>query len=490
MNPSICKKEIMKVALQFILFVLFGIQSYATLWQVGPARTYTYCSQVAPLVQDDDTVQIDFATYINDPQVQWSKSNLYIVGVGGRPRLQAGSIIANDNVNGKGIFVISGSNVRVENIEFANAAVIDMNGAGIRQEGINLFVHACKFDGNEMGILQGGTIPNCKTTVEYCEFLNGGSSANPGYQHNIYINHIDTLIFRYNFSYNSIAEGHEFKSRANYNFILYNTIANYQSVDSRTIDLPNGGTTVLMGNIIEQGPNSANSNILGYGKEGLSNTAPHELWIVNNTFVNKKTTGSFIDIASGTNKLFLKNNILAGAKTGGLILGTATTLDSSNNFINDFISNCGFVNANTYNYHLLSNSVSVDAGIAISTSVEGVLLQPDKMYKDTCLFESRPLLNAIDIGAYEYNSSSSVPEFLVRNNFEIYPNPSSGFITVHYSGTDESQSFQIYNPIGKIVKEISIHNNEIINVSDLPDGVYFICPKNNSRATLILFHCN
>ena len=73
----------MKVALQFILFVLFGIQSYATLWQVGPARTYTYCSQVAPLVQDDDTVQIDFATYINDPQVQWSKSNLYIVGVGG-----------------------------------------------------------------------------------------------------------------------------------------------------------------------------------------------------------------------------------------------------------------------------------------------------------------------------------------------------------------------------------------------------------------------
>ncbi|MBK6838284.1 MAG: hypothetical protein IPG90_08395 [Bacteroidetes bacterium] len=45
--------------------------------------------------------------------------------------MQAGSIIANDNVNGKGIFVISGSNVRVENIEFANAAVIDMNGAGI-----------------------------------------------------------------------------------------------------------------------------------------------------------------------------------------------------------------------------------------------------------------------------------------------------------------------------------------------------------------------
>lgn len=476
----------MKVALQFILFVLFGIQSYATLWQVGPARTYTYCSQVAPLVQDDDTVQIDFATYINDPQVQWSKSNLYIVGVGGRPRLQAGSIIANDNVNGKGIFVISGSNVRVENIEFANAAVIDMNGAGIRQEGINLFVHACKFDGNEMGILQGGTIPNCKTTVEYCEFLNGGSSANPGYQHNIYINHIDTLIFRYNFSYNSIAEGHEFKSRANYNFILYNTIANYQSVDSRTIDLPNGGTSVLMGNVIEQGPNSANSNILGYGKEGLSNNAPHELWIVNNTFVNKKTTGSFIDIASGTNKLFLKNNILAGAKRGGLILGTATTLDSSNNFIDDLISNCGFVNANTYDYHLLSNSVSVDAGIAISTSVEGILLQPNKMYKDTCSFENRRLLNAIDIGAYEYNFSSVVQEFSEGKSFEIYPNPSSGHFNVKIFDTDVHHIFQIYNLHGMIVKELSMMNNGIVNVSELPVGMYFIRLENNFKTTQIL----
>ncbi|MBK6838288.1 MAG: T9SS type A sorting domain-containing protein [Bacteroidetes bacterium] len=55
--------------------------------------------------------------------------------------------------------------------------------------------------------------------------------------------------------------------------------------------------------------------------------------------------------------------------------------------------------------------------------------------------------------------------------------PFFGFITVHYSGTDETQSIHIYNSIGKIVKEISVHNNEIINVSDLPDGVYFICLK-------------
>lgn len=273
----------MKISLQLLFLLFFLQESFATVWHVGPTRTYTYCSQVASLVQDGDTVAIDYATYINDAQVSWTNNNLLIIGVGGRPRLEAGSIIANDNVNGKGIFVIIGSNVRVENIEFANAVVIDNNGAGIRQEGKNLFVHHCKFDGNEMGILQGGTIPNCTITVEYSEFLNGGSAANPGYQHNIYINHIDTFIFRYNYSHDAKNGGHELKSRATNNYVLYNRIANIQTIDSRNIDLPNGGTTVVMGNIIEQGQNSENSNILGYGLEGLSNPAPHNLWIVNNT---------------------------------------------------------------------------------------------------------------------------------------------------------------------------------------------------------------
>ena len=80
-------------------FLLLTQQSFATVWNVGPTRSYTYCSQVAPLVQNGDTIEIDFATYINDPQVIWNKNNLYIVGDGGRPRLEAGSIIANDNVN-------------------------------------------------------------------------------------------------------------------------------------------------------------------------------------------------------------------------------------------------------------------------------------------------------------------------------------------------------------------------------------------------------
>jgi len=460
--------------------LLYSVSSFAATWHVGPSRTYTYCSQVASLVQDGDSILIDKAIYVNDPQVKWSKNNLYIAGIGGRPRLEAGSIIANDMSNGKGIFVISGSNVQVDNIEFANAVVQDHNGAGIRQEGANLWVTNCFFNGNEMGILC-GSIPNCKTTVEYSEFVNNGSPANPGYQHNIYINHIDTLVFRYNYSHNAIAEGHELKSRATYNFILYNRIANENSEDSRTIDLPNGGTSVIVGNIIEQGPNSANHKFIGYGLEGLTNPAPNDLFCCSNTIINKNANGSFIQVANGTDTLFLKNNILAGAKTNGLIVGLPIVLDSSNNEVNNLATDIGFVDAFNYDYHLTPASVVINKGIPISRTILGNPLQPYLEYIDTCNFETKVLEGIIDIGAYEY----PLPLATIENEipeFSIYPNPSTRYFVIHVTDLFSPGQLLVINPIGEILitKELQPGDNNI-NVSEWNSGLYIIAIKINDK---------
>ena len=457
--------------LAFIFFVNWQLK--AKVWQVGPSRTYQYCSQVAALVQPSDTVQIDYTIYKNDKQVLWTVDNLYLEGVGGRPRIEAGAIIANDASNGKGIFVISGANVHVHNIEFANAVVQSNNGAGIRQEGRNLWVTQCKFDGNEMGILC-GNIANCKTTVEYSEFLNGGSVANPGFQHNIYINHIDTFIFLYNYSHNALAEGHELKSRANYNFILYNRIANETTIDSRNIDLPNGGTAVVMGNTIEQNQNSSNSNMLGYGLEGFTNTAPHKLYCVNNTFVNKKTTGSFINIANSTALLLVKNNIFAGAKTGGLIIGTATTIDSSHNFIADNLSVLKFVNVNAYDYHLQGLAPTINQGVAININVQGYALSPGLEYKDSCAYKSRSTDGKIDIGAYEYVSSSDLKAEII-DLFRVVPNPNSGRFSL--VGNAPIESIEILNSIGQICfSQQSLTSNKI-EIEGLTQGVYIFYYK-------------
>ncbi|HEX5112590.1 MAG TPA: T9SS type A sorting domain-containing protein [Saprospiraceae bacterium] len=474
----------MKSLIIFYFSLFTYLSSNATTWLVGSTSTYTFCSQVASLVQDGDTILIEAGVYINDPQVKWSKNNLYIAGIGGRPRLEAGDIIANDLSNGKGIFVIGGNNVHVHNIEFANAKVKDHNGAGIRQEGANLWVTNCFFDGNEMGILA-GNISNCKTTVEYCEFVHGGSVANPGYQHNIYINHIDTLVFRYNYTHNAIAEGHELKSRATYNIILYNRIANEDSEDSRTIDLPNGGTSVIVGNIIEQGPNSANSNLVGFGLEGLTNPAPHALYCTNNTFVNKKSTGSFIQVRNGTDTLYVKNNIFAGAKTGGLLIGTPTVLDSSNNEINNAVDAIGFEDADNHDYHLSSSSIVMDRGISLNKMVNGYSLQPSIEYVDTCNFISRASNGTIDIGAFEYGMPSATQE-AGEINFLVYPNPANDNFWIEYNAPVSQRPLLIVSNVnGEVVLNQRLDTGKMnLNTTTWGSGIYFLRVQNGIQSQM------
>ena len=464
----------LKLLLVTSIFCFPAQALFATTWNVGPSRTHTYCSQVAGLVQSGDTILIDAATYVNDPQVIWNKSDLYIAGVGGRPRLEAGSIIANDMSNGKGIFVISGANVHVHNIEFAKAVVQDNNGAGIRQEGANLWVSNCRFDSNEMGIL-GGNIANCKTTVEYCVFVHNGSIFNPGYQHNIYINHIDSLVFRFNYSHDAIAEGHELKSRATYNFILYNRIANESGEDSRTIDLPNGGTSVIVGNIIEQGPNSANNNILGYGLEGLTNNAPHHLFCCNNTFINKKSNGSFIQVANGMDTLFVKNNIFAGPRPGGLLVGTPTVLDSSNNAINNDLDAFGLIDVAGYDYHLMPDAPVIDMGVMLPGSVLGHPLQPFLEYQDTCYFAPREVSGAIDIGAYEFSTTLATAE-KPFSEIVLLPNPASSVLHILLGENAYPLAVgHLINNLGVVVRTQNLHpGNNDVNIGGMTSGLYFV----------------
>ncbi len=453
----------------------------AAVWNVSPNGQYKYCSEIANMVQDNDTILIEYSTYINDSQVTWRKNNLLIQGINGKPELEAGEKIANDHSNGKGIFVIQGTNTIVENIAFINSKVPDNNGAGIRQEGRNLIVKNCDFISNEMGILQGGTIANCSILIEYCNFVNNGSSNNPGYQHNIYINHIDSLIFRFNSSINASASGHELKSRANYNFIEYNRISNINSIDSRNIDISNGGTTIILGNIIEQGENSENSNIIGYAMEGATNIVPHNLYIVNNTIVNYKSKGNFVSVKD-TDSLFFKNNICVGAKTGGFIIGNYNSIDSGYNLINDKIEFAKFKIKSIIDYELENGSPAKNTGLNINKIVSGHSLIPEYEYLIDFGIIKRIIENTIDIGAREFITNTSVLDF---HEYKLYPNPASDYIKVNIerwsppsrwtpSGSNE---IKIYNTFGEIVmivgtgRDLSLHR---INIALLPTGIYFI----------------
>ncbi|OWY25810.1 hypothetical protein C7N43_31960 [Sphingobacteriales bacterium UPWRP_1] len=389
----------------WFVLLLFAVQqpALAAVWQVGTSRTYTLPSQVAPLVNNGDTVEIDAGIYPNDVAI-WYDHNLVLRGKGGMAILDSNG----NSAESKAIWVIKGNNATVEYIEFAECAVPDLNGAGIRQEGTGLTVRYCYFHDNQMGILAGDNAAS-NILIEFTEFAYHGNGGG-GYSHNVYINHVNSLTFRYNYSHHSIT-GHTLKSRAYNNYILYNRIGDEaEGTSSYSVDLPNGGRAYLIGNTIQQGPLSPNSGIISYGAEGLSNPVK-ELYMVHNTVVNNKANGTFVFAASGSTEVQLINNIFTG--NGTVLNGTATV--NSGNVIT---TTPGFTNAAAYNYHLAAGSPAIDAGIAVGM-INGYNAMPVSEYAHQRHFIPRIANNLPDAGAYEFQESNpyyqcSLPQYSLQ----------------------------------------------------------------------------
>ncbi len=303
--------------------LLFSNLVSAKTWLVGANRNFKKPSEVSGLVQDGDTVLIDPGIYPQDVCL-WRARRLLIKGVSQFAHLKSGGRAYGQ----KAIWVIQGDSTIVENIEFSECAVPDRNGAGIRLEATHLVVRNCYFHDNQEGILAGDNALS-DVIVEFCEF--SGNGFGDGLSHNLYINHVRSLTFRFNYSHDSRV-GHLLKSRAHKNIILYNFLNTGNDNGSYEIDLPNGGPSVLIGNVILQGPFSQNSSLISYGKEGLSNPGPHELILSHNTLVNRKANGTFLNLQTGVDKLVLINNIIAGP--GALKNGLPLSSEEKGNLIN------------------------------------------------------------------------------------------------------------------------------------------------------------
>ncbi len=460
-----------KFRLFFIALIFLSLQMHATIWQVGPAHTYTMPSQVSTLVQNGDTVDIDAGNYPSDV-CRWQAHNLLLRGVGGLAQLESNGLSWGD----KAIWVIQGNNNRVEWIEFSECTSTSQNGAGIRYEGLNLTVSHCYFHDNEDGIL-GGAFHPCTVVIEFSEFAYNGYG--DGFSHNLYIGNIDTLIFRYNYSHHTYV-GHELKSRAYVNYILYNRLSNEATgTASREIDLPNGGLAVIMGNIIQQGVNGQNSNLVGYGLEGLTNPAPYNLYVVNNTMVNERPVGNFVNVIAGTNIYKSYNNIFAGA--GSFLSGTPATLDTAGNKMYPAISSAGFANSAGYDYHLLAASSAINAGTNAGTASSGFSLTPVSEYVHPANYTLRNITGNIDAGAYEYNSSTGIFSEITE---EIRIFTINNLLYVNSS--EKISSLKIFDMNGRTVLNKSILSfYDYTDVSFIRKGIYLIVVESYGKTKAI-----
>lgn len=357
--------------------------------QVGPDKPYKAPCAAITAAAPGDVVEIDAGVYRGDV-CAWHTNNLTLRGVNGRAHIAAGG----KSSQGKGTWVPYGNDTVVENIEFSGASVPDKNGAGIRFDGVNLTVRGCYFHDNQEGILE-GNIAGSNILIEFSEFERNGFS--DGFSHNVYIGHAASLTFRFNYSRRAVT-GHLLKSRAAVNYILYNRLTEENGNGSYEIDVPNGGTTYVIGNLVQQGQQTGNGTLLSYREEGPDPRNPGTgLYVVNNSFVNEQAAGGtfvYVDPAAAVPAL-IQNNIFAGPGT----LSNQVNAMLVTNFVGDSI----FVDGKHFDYRLTAGSPAVNAGSDPGTG-DGYSLEPRFEYEHPAGGESRHSVGNIDIGAYEYGN--------------------------------------------------------------------------------------
>jgi hypothetical protein len=213
---------------------------------------------------------------------------------------------------GKAALVIKGNNVTIEGLECAEIRVADGNGACVRLEAKDLTLRKVHFRDSQSGLLSwnrdSGTV-----RIEDSRFERLGRA------HGVYIGRGAThLIIRNSSFLSSTNEGHEIKSRAAKNTIEYSIIASLDGVDSRLIDLPEGGENVIRRNVLEEGPSSVNQDLIGVGLEGhRSLHARNSTLIEGNTIVMDRRGSAILLHERYVPSARIEGNTVIGGKRQG-----------------------------------------------------------------------------------------------------------------------------------------------------------------------------
>ncbi len=278
-----------RIACLLIAGIFFLHTARADTLSVGPGSAFPDVAQAALAAKSGDTIVIAEGTYA--ACAVWRADSLTIRGLG------SGALFEGPLCGDKAIFIIQGRHVRVDNIGFANARSDDGNGAGIRAEGDDLLVENSRFANDQDGILSGSN-PQSAITVRNSIFTHNGACLPPGCAHAIYVGHIALLRVE-NSRLLGTQSGHAVKSRASRTEILRSTIEDGpDGTSAYLVDIPNGGTLLMAGNVLEKGAGGNNhSAVVSIGEEGrlqpsvgidlfdnsLTNDGPPTVFVRNNS---------------------------------------------------------------------------------------------------------------------------------------------------------------------------------------------------------------
>ena len=197
--------------------------------------------------------------------------------------------------------------------------------------------------------------------------------------------------------------------------------------------------------------------------------------IINNTVLDP-TPGiapgpSWIKIANHKNGqpstgCTVKNNVANSFDAPGQSVGSNQSFSTVADYHNNF------VDADNYDFNLLSNSVLVDAGdaaVAPPFDINGT---------------SRANGQGPDIGAYEYEYIVGTEEVLPENDIFLLPNPASDKVSL--MGRVKGKIY-VFSSTGLLVKEVESHGTVAqISLNNLESGTYFFAFRNETSGELMV----
>jgi len=203
-------------------------------------------------------------------------------------KAEPGAHLVGAVAEGKAALVVKGNQTVIEGLECSRIRVPDGNGACVRLEGSDLVLRGVNFHDSEQGLLTG---PDAGTVViENSRFERLGAG---GHAHGVYAAECDALLIRHSVFLSGADQGHEIKSRAARTVIENSLVASMDGIDSRLVDVPNGGEVVIRNSVLEKGTKSSNGELIGYGLEGLSHKV-NSLRLEGGTFIIDRRPGHLV----------------------------------------------------------------------------------------------------------------------------------------------------------------------------------------------------
>ncbi len=245
---------------------------------VGPQGAPMALDDAVRVAKDGDLIELLPGEYRGGLVLEQRK--LTLRGVGNKP-----PVIKGEGQPGaaKGLWIVRGGEVSIENIEFRGARAVDGDGAGVRQEGGKLTLRQCTFFDNEHGLMAAND-DAAEITIDASVFGMAPKVVG-GLYHLLSVGRIAKLSINGS-RFQQGFEGHLIKTRARVNDITYNFIHDGQRGGaSYEIEIANGGLATVLGNVLGQGADSQNPVVVAYGTESRS-WDQNKLYLAHNTFIH------------------------------------------------------------------------------------------------------------------------------------------------------------------------------------------------------------